>query len=65
MGEASDQITTRIDQTREDLRLNLEELENRVKAVTDLRGQIRKHPAALVIAVVAGGLLLSALLGKR
>jgi len=65
MGEASDQITTHIDQTREDLRSNLEELENRVKAVTDLRGHIRKHPAAMVIAVVAGGLLLSALLGKR
>ena len=65
MGEASDRIATHIDQTRENLRSNLEELETRVKAVTDWRAQIRKHPGAMVVAVVAGGLILSALLGKR
>jgi hypothetical protein len=44
MGEASDQIATHIDQTREVLRFNLEELETRMKAVTDWRGHFRKHP---------------------
>jgi hypothetical protein len=65
MGEASDQIATHIDQTRDDLKSNLEELETRVKAVTDWRGHMRKHPMAMLVATLAGGLLLSALMAKR
>jgi hypothetical protein len=65
MGEASDQITTHIDRKREDLKSNLEELETKVKAAADWRGHFRRHPGPMVIAAVTGGLLLSALIGKR
>ena len=65
MGEVSDQITTHIYQTREDLKSNLEELETRMKAVTDWRGQFRKNPGPMVIAALSAGALLSALIGKR
>jgi len=65
MGEASDQITTHIYQTREDLKSNLEELETRMKAVADWRGQFRKHPGPMVIAAPSAGALLSALTRKR
>jgi len=65
MGKTTDEIASDIDQTREDLRANLEELETRVKAVTDWRGQFRKHPAPMVVAALVGGALLSAMLGKR
>ena len=65
MGESSDQIATHIDQTREDLRFNLEELETRMKAVTDWRGHFRRHPGPMVIAALSAGVLLSAFIGKR
>jgi hypothetical protein len=65
MGKTTDEIATDIDQTREDLRANLQELETRVKAVTDWRGQFRKHPAPMVVAALVGGALLSAMMGKR
>ena len=54
MGQTSDQIATHIDHTREDLKSNLEELETRVKAVTDWRGHLRKHPVPIVIAALVG-----------
>jgi hypothetical protein len=64
MGETTDQIANVIDQTREDLKSNLEELETRVKAATDWRAQFSKHPAAMVVAALIGGVLLSAMIGK-
>jgi len=54
-----------IDQTREDLMSNLEELENRVKAVADWRVHFDKHPAAMVVAAMVGGILLSSVIGRR
>ena len=65
MGKTTDEIATDIDQTREQLKANLEELETRVKALTDWRGQFRKHPAPMVIAALVGGAVLSAMIGKR
>jgi len=65
MGKTTDEIATDIDQTRETLRANLEELETRVKAVTDWRGQFRKHPTPMVVAALVGGALLSAMIGKH
>lgn len=65
MGQTTDQIATDIHQKRADLQSNLEELENRMKAVTDWREQFRRHPGALISAAVVGGMLLSSLLGKR
>jgi phage shock protein A len=64
MGETADQIVTEIDQTREDLKTNLEELETRVKSVTDWRAQFERHPGALLAAAMVGGVLLSAMVKK-
>jgi hypothetical protein len=65
MGETTDQIATDIARTREDLMANLEELENRMKAVADWRGQFRRHPGAMIAAAMVGGALLSAMMGSR
>ena len=65
MGETTDQIATVIDRTREDLKSNLEELETRVKEVTDWRSHFRKSPASMVVAALVGGALLSTLIAKR
>jgi hypothetical protein len=65
MGQTTDQIASEIARKREDLRLNLEELETRVKDVADWRGQFRNHPGAMLTAALVGGALLSALIRKR
>jgi len=65
MGETTDQIATVIDRTREDLKSNLEELETRVKEVTDWRSHFRKSPGSMVVAALVGGALLSTLIAKR
>jgi len=64
MGETTDQIASDIEQTREHLKSNLQELETRVKNAVDWRGQFRKHPGAMTLAAFAGGALLSLLIGK-
>jgi hypothetical protein len=65
MGKTTDEIVNDIDQTRGDLKSNLEELEGRLKAVTDWRVQVSRHPAAMVAAALVGGALLSLMTGKR
>jgi hypothetical protein len=64
MGKTTDEIATDIDRTREDLKSNLEELETRVKSVTDWRSQFDKHPGRLLVAALIGGAMLSSLVGK-
>jgi hypothetical protein len=64
MGKTSDQIAEDIHQSRENLKLNLQELETRVRSVTDWRGYAKKHPGAMAAAALAGGVFLSALIGK-
>ena len=65
MGQTSDQIATHIDHTREDLKSNLEELETRVKAVTDWRGHLRKHPVPIVIAALVGSAVVMRKIARR
>jgi hypothetical protein len=65
MGKTTDEIVSDIDQTRGGLKSNLEELESRLKAVTDWRLQVRRHPGAMVAAALVGGALLSLITGKR
>ena len=65
MGEKADQIVSDIDRTREHLKSNLEELETRVKDVTDWRSQFRKRPGLMVVGAMVGGVLLSSILGKH
>jgi hypothetical protein len=64
MGETTDQIEADIAQRRDDLKSNLEELETRVKEAADWRSQFRKHPGVMIVAAMAGGMLLSTLLGN-
>lgn len=65
MGKTADEIVTDIDQSREELKANIEELEARAKDAADWRSQFGKHPVPMVLAALVGGMLLSALVGKR
>jgi phage shock protein A len=65
MGQTTDQIAADIDQTRDQLKANLEELEARVKNFADLRSQFEKRPATMIAAALVGGALLSAMIGRR
>ena len=65
MGQTPNQIAQEIDRTRETLRSNLEELETRARDAADWRVQFRKHPERMALAALAGGALLSLLLGRR
>jgi hypothetical protein len=65
MGKTADQIVNDIDLTREELKSNLEELEVRMKSVTDWRSYFDKHPGKMAAAALVGGMLLSVMMGKR
>lgn len=59
MGQTSDQIENQIETRREDLRSNLEELEDKVKSATDWRQQFRNNTGTLLVVAFGGGLLLA------
>ncbi|PWU01066.1 MAG: hypothetical protein C5B51_23790 [Terriglobia bacterium] len=63
MGERSDQIARRIEETRGDLGSNLRELETKVKDAADWRKQFQKSPLTMIAIALGGGLLLSRVLG--
>jgi hypothetical protein len=65
MGQTTDQIASGIDQTRRELKSNLQELESRVKSATDWRNQFRKRPVSMAVAAMIGGVLLSSLIRRR
>jgi hypothetical protein len=65
MGERTDQIEIELDRTREELKSNLEELEMRARDAADWRSHFQKHPGPMVVAAMVGGVLLSAMLGRR
>jgi hypothetical protein len=64
MGQTTDQIEAHIENTREELGSNLQELERKVKSVTDWREQFRANPMTLMAAAFGGGVLLSSMLGR-
>ena len=63
MGQATSQIEAHIEGTRADLGANLQELEHKVKNVTDWRQQFRNHPLTMVGVAFGGGVMLAAMLG--
>lgn len=65
MGKTADQITAEIDRSREQLQVNLLELETRVKSAADWRVQFQRHPGRMAAAAVVGGMLLAKLIGRR
>ena len=65
MGEKSDQIAREIEQSRAALGSNLQELELKVKNVTDWRQLFRRHTMPILAGVFAAGLLLAFLVGGK
>jgi hypothetical protein len=65
MGETTRQIETHIDNAREDLGSNLQELEQKVKSVTDWRQQFRNNPMMMVGLAFGGGVFLATMAGGR
>jgi hypothetical protein len=62
MDERSHHIQQHIHQTRQDLRDNLKELEDRVKSALDWRTHFEEHPLTMLMVALGGGMLLAALL---
>jgi hypothetical protein len=65
MGETTKQIETHIEHQREDLGSNLQELEQKVKAVTDWRQQFQNNSMTMIGAAFGGGVLLAAMISGR
>lgn len=65
MGETTGQLEDVIEDSREALKSNLEELQTRVKDAADWRYLTRRHPVPMLVAAVVGGMLVAALFGRR
>ena len=65
MGQRTDQIETQIENKREDLKSNLQELETRVKTATDWRHYFAEHTGTMIAAAFGGGVLLATMVGGR
>jgi hypothetical protein len=65
MGERSDQIERHIQETRNDLSDNFNELQERARTAVDWRAQFEERPATMLALAFGGGMLLSALLPSR
>jgi len=65
MGETTSQIATHIENARDDLGSNLQELEQKVKSVTDWRQQFRNNPMMMVGLAFGGGVFLATMAGGR
>lgn len=59
MGAESDAIKRHIEAKRDELGSHLNELEYRVKEVTDWRAQVAKRPGQAMAIAFGGGLLLA------
>jgi len=65
MGKTANQIEDDIENKREDLGSNLQELEQKVKSVTDWRQHFENNPMTLIGAAFGGGILLATMMGGR
>ena len=64
MGETTDQIETHLETKQDALRSNLEELEQKVKSVTDWRRQFRNNPGLMLGLAFGGGMLLAGVMRR-
>jgi hypothetical protein len=65
MGERTSEIENQIENKREDLKSNLEELQTRVKTATDWRHYFAEHTGTMIAAAFGGGVLLATMAGGR
>jgi hypothetical protein len=65
MGQTKHQVEAHIENTREDLGSNLQELERKVKSVTDWKQQFQNNPMVMLGAAFGGGILIASVLGGR
>ena len=65
MGETKNQIENQIEDARESLGSNLNELERKVKSVTDWKHYYAKSPMAMVGVAFGAGVLLAAIAGRK
>ena len=65
MGETAYQIESHIEQTRHDLGANLNELEEKVKSVTDWKQHFQTMPMTMIGIALGGGMLLAAMTGGQ
>jgi hypothetical protein len=65
MGQTTNQIEAYIENKREDLGSNLQELEQKVKSVTDWKQHFRTNPMTMLGVAFGGGILLARMLGGR
>jgi hypothetical protein len=65
MGQTTHQIEAHIDSARENLGSNLNELERKVKSVTDWKQHFQTSPMTMLGLAFGGGILLATALGGR
>src|SRR5260370_24967317 len=65
MGQTTHQIEAHSEDTRENLGSNLNELERKVKSVTDWKQHFQTKPMTMLGMAFGGGILLAAMLGGR
>jgi len=65
MGQTTSEIESYIENKREDLGSNLQELEEKVKSMTDWKQQFQKNTMAMIGLAFGGGVLLATLTGGR
>ncbi|MEO8369078.1 MAG: hypothetical protein ABI806_07765 [Candidatus Solibacter sp.] len=65
MGKTKNQIENQIEDAREDLGANLQELERKVKSVTDWKQYYAKSPMLMIGVAFGVGVVLAAMSGKK
>jgi uncharacterized protein DUF3618 len=63
MGQTTQQIEAHIEHTRENLGSNLQELEQKVKSVTDWKHHFQTKPLTMLGVAFGGGILVATMLG--
>jgi predicted alpha/beta-fold hydrolase len=65
MGERTNQIEAHIESTRDKLGSNLNELQQKVKSITDWRQHFQSNPMTMIGVAFGGGILLATMMAGR